>query len=119
MLKKAWHDLFSVGTSADFEAKLHTCDDKEFHQLHELIMKKSSTKYSPLSSDDSQAEINVSLKFMVGEATQLRREQSAFKNVIEVRRLGFPNVIMPGDVRCVCVSNPNTIVYLSMVSPMF
>ena len=39
-----------VGSSADFDLKLHVCDDKDFHQLHELIMKKSnsSAKYNPL-----------------------------------------------------------------------
>ena len=46
-------------------------------------------------------DVSVSLKFMVGEAQSLRRENSSLKNLIEVRRLGFPNVIMPGDVRCV------------------
>ena len=120
-----------VGTSADFEAKLNVCDDKDFHQLHELIMKKATAKYSPLSSsfgshgDDSQGEVSVSLKFMVGEAAQLRRDQSVFKNVIEVRRLGFPNVIMPGDVRYVSsnsikptlrfLDGPKTLVFPGMI----
>ena len=101
---------WSVGTNQEFEARFHTCDDKEFHQLHESIIRKGSDQKvttgslhnSSVTSSGSSAtgKISVILKFLVGEAGQLRKDQSLlFKNLIEVRRLGFPNVIMPGDVR--------------------
>ena len=106
--------LFSAGTSQEFDARFHTCDDKEFYQLHETIIKKSGDqKISPGSLHNSSSvggsgssatgKICVVLKFLIGEAGQLRKDQNLlFKNLIEVRRLGFPNVIMPGDVRYVC-----------------
>ena len=103
---------FSVGTNQEFEARFHTCDDKEFYQLHESIIRKagdqkisvSSLHNSTIGGSGSSAtgKFTVMLKFLLGEAGQLRKDQSMlFKNVIEVRRLGFPNVIMPGDVRLV------------------
>merc|ERR1712113_1119362 len=30
----------SAGTTQEFEARFHTCDEKEFYQLHETIIKK-------------------------------------------------------------------------------
>jgi hypothetical protein len=100
----------SVGTNQEFEARFHTCDDKEFYQLHESIIRKSSDQKistgslhnSSVGGSGSSAtgKLCVVLKFLIGEAGQLRKDQNMlFKNVIEVRRLGFPNVIMPGDVR--------------------
>ena len=52
------------------------------------------------SGSSATGKLCAVLKFLIGEAGQLRKDQNMlFKNVIEVRRLGFPNVIMPGDVR--------------------
>ena len=86
------------------------CDDKDFHQLHETIIRRGADQKN-LSLHNSSAggsgsscpgRICVTLKFLVGESGQLRKDQSTLlKNVIEVRRVGFPNVIMPGDVRLV------------------
>ena len=96
-------------------------DDKDFHQLHETIIRKGTDQKNLSlhnsttggSGSSSPGRICVTLKFLVGEAGQLREDQSAlFKNVIEVRRLGFPNVIMPGDVRLVITSMVQPFVFL-------
>ena len=96
-------------------------DDKDFHQLHETIIRKATDQKNMSlhnstvggSGSSSPGRICVTLKFLIGEAGQLRVDQSAlFKNVIEVRRLGFPNVIMPGDVRLVKTSMAQPLVFL-------
>ena len=96
-------------------------DDKDFHQLHETIIRKAADQKNLSlhnstvggSGLSSPGRICVTLKFLVGEGGQLRIDQSAlFKNAIEVRRLGFPNVIMPGDVRLVITSMVQPFVFL-------
>ena len=79
--------------------------------LHEIIIKKAgdqklsvgsmtNTSSGGGSGSSTTGKLCVILKFLLGEAGQLRKDQNnIFKNLIEVRRLGFPNVIMPGDVR--------------------
>lgn len=95
----------SAGTFLELEAKLQTFDDKDFHQAHELVIRKTSAAANVGAAGIAAAisgvgGIKVGVKFLVGETGQLRKEHSLlFKNVSEVRKLGFPNVIMPGDVR--------------------
>ena len=106
--------ILRVGTSMEFDARFHVGDDKDFHQSHETIIKKGGDQkisssgvslhgpsmVSGGSGSGSPGKICVALKFLVGEAGQVRKDQSnLFKHIVEVRRLGFPNVIMPGDVR--------------------
>ena len=103
--------IYSAGTTQEFEARFHTCDEKEFYQLHETIIKKAGDQKLSVGSmtnnsggggsgSSTTGKLCVILKFLLGEAGQLRKDQNnIFKNLIEVRRLGFPNVIMPGDVR--------------------
>ena len=113
--------LGRVGETVQFETKLFTCDDKDFHQLHDWIVRKVSNKYNPIgiitnaavASADKSGAVNLNgaglnrgcfsvvLKLFAGEAHHFRKEnQFLFKTFPEVRKIGFPNVIMPGDVRC-------------------
>jgi hypothetical protein len=78
------------------------CDDKDFHHLHENIIKKASAKFSQVQGNQSGGGscVGVSIRLLSGETSQLRRDHHLlFKTTPEVRKLGFPNVIMPGDVR--------------------
>lgn len=48
----------------------------------------------------SAAGIVVSLKMLHGELSQVREEQPIlFKNISLTKKLGFPDIILPGDVR--------------------
>ncbi|XP_033610429.1 dedicator of cytokinesis protein 3 isoform X2 [Cryptotermes secundus] len=83
----------------EFTFKVYQGEEKDFHQLHELIIKKQSNKYNPLSGQPNYG-IGISLKMLHGELPQVREENPLlFKNISLTKKLGFSDVIMPGDVR--------------------
>ncbi|CAB4067450.1 DOCK3 [Lepeophtheirus salmonis] len=87
------------GNVIEFETRLQACEDKDFHHLHELILKKSGTRYNAVSSGQN-SRVVVDVRLMAGELDQLRRDhQLLFHTTPISRKLGFPNTIMPGDVR--------------------
>lgn len=82
--------------------QLFQCEEKEFHQLHEMIIKKTSGKYSLINVNgpNSTYGIVVSVKLLHGGLLQARQEQPMlFQGSTITRKIGFPDVIMPGDVR--------------------
>ncbi|XP_076266616.1 dedicator of cytokinesis spg isoform X4 [Rhynchophorus ferrugineus] len=82
----------------EISMKVYQVEDKDFHQLHEFIIKQSG-KYSALSGPINYG-IMISLKMLHGELRMIRDESPLlFKNVSLTSKLGFPDVIMPGDVR--------------------
>ncbi|CAD7092210.1 unnamed protein product [Hermetia illucens] len=85
----------------EFTFKIFQCEEKDFHQLHELIIKKASGKFSPLNTGgQSNYGIVVSMKLLHGGLLQARQEQpTLFQGASITRKMGFPDVIMPGDVR--------------------
>ncbi|XP_040214665.1 dedicator of cytokinesis protein 3 isoform X1 [Rana temporaria] len=83
----------------DFVLKVYTCNNEnEWYQVHENIIRKSSTKYSTPSSNYG---LIVSLQLLRGDMEQIRRENQVLFNrgAAVTRKLGFPDVIMPGDIR--------------------
>ncbi|KDR16623.1 Dedicator of cytokinesis protein 3, partial [Zootermopsis nevadensis] len=94
-------DLLPGGSNdeREFTFKVYQGEEKDFHQLHELIIKKQSNKYNPLSGQPNYG-IVISLKVLHGELLQVREENPLiFKNISLTKKLGFSDVIMPGDVR--------------------
>lgn len=85
----------------EFSFKLFQCDEKDYYQLHELIIKKASGKFSPITTgSQGQYGLVVSLKLIHGALNQARVEQPLlFQGTTITRKIGFPDVIMPGDVR--------------------
>ncbi|XP_066246456.1 dedicator of cytokinesis protein 3 isoform X2 [Euwallacea similis] len=82
----------------EFSMKVFQGEDKDFHQLHEFIIRQSG-KYSALSGPINYG-IMISLKMLHGELRTIREDSPMlFKNVSLTNKLGFPDVIMPGDVR--------------------
>ncbi|KAL1512882.1 hypothetical protein ABEB36_002392 [Hypothenemus hampei] len=82
----------------EFSMKVYQGEDKDFHQLHEFIIRQSG-KYSALSGPINYG-IMISLKMLHGELRTIREDNPIlFKNVSLTSKLGFPDVIMPGDVR--------------------
>lgn len=72
-------------------------EEKEFHQLHEQIIR--NNKCTPLPGQPNYGII-VSLRVLHGELSQVREENPLlFKNISLTKKLGFSDVIMPGDVR--------------------
>ncbi|XP_012533282.2 dedicator of cytokinesis protein 3 isoform X1 [Monomorium pharaonis] len=77
--------------------KVYQGEEKEFHQLHEQIIR--NNKCSPLPGQPNYG-IVVSLRMLHGELSQVREENPLlFKNICLTKKLGFSDVIMPGDVR--------------------
>uniref|UniRef100_A0A3Q3LP42 Dedicator of cytokinesis protein 3-like n=1 Tax=Mastacembelus armatus TaxID=205130 RepID=A0A3Q3LP42_9TELE len=83
----------------DFVLKVYTCNNEnEWYQIHENIIRKSSTKYTAPSTNYG---LIISLQLLRGDMEQVRRENPLIfsKGVAITRKLGFPDVIMPGDIR--------------------
>ncbi|KAJ8264806.1 hypothetical protein COCON_G00139050 [Conger conger] len=95
-LSDALQSLSELKEEKDFVLKVYSCNNEnEWHQIHENIIRKSSTKYTTPSSSYG---LIVSLQLLRGEMDQVRREIPAIFNrgVAIARKLGFPDVIMPG-----------------------
>ncbi|KAL6049018.1 hypothetical protein STEG23_030657, partial [Scotinomys teguina] len=73
-------------------------NESEWTQIHENIIRKSSTKYSAPSASHG---LIISLQLFRGDMEQIRRENPMIFNrgLAITRKLGFPDVIMPGDIR--------------------
>lgn len=89
----------TLGEEREFTIKVYTGDEKDFYQLPELIIKKQSNKYNLLSGQPNYG-IGISLKLLHGELAQVQEENPLlFKNISLTKKLGFSDVIMPGDIR--------------------
>ena len=87
---------WSPDCEREFLLKLYQSEEKDFGLWHEIVAKKSS-KFSPLSG---QASVVVCLQWLHGQLSALRHEFiHILKNAPLIKKLGFPDVIMPGDVR--------------------
>ncbi|XP_074493212.1 dedicator of cytokinesis protein 3-like isoform X13 [Sebastes fasciatus] len=83
----------------DFVLKVYTCNNEnEWYQIHENIIRKSSTKYTAPSTNYG---LIISLQLLRGDMEQVRRDNPLIfsRGVAMTRKLGFPDVIMPGDIR--------------------
>ncbi|XP_029991161.1 dedicator of cytokinesis protein 3 isoform X9 [Sphaeramia orbicularis] len=83
----------------DFVLKVYMCNNEnEWYQIHENIIRKSSTKYTTPSTNYG---LIISLQLLRGDMEQVRRENPLIfsRGVAITRKLGFPDVIMPGDIR--------------------
>ncbi|XP_057343045.1 dedicator of cytokinesis protein 3 isoform X3 [Manis pentadactyla] len=91
--------LTELKEEKDFVLKVYTCNsESEWAQIHENIIRKSSAKYSAPSASHG---LIISLQLLRGDMEQIRRENPMIFNrgLAITRKLGFPDVIMPGDIR--------------------
>ena len=85
------------GQRQNVEVKLHSCDEKDFHQLHELILRNSGKSSLAIMGP---CNIRFQLSVFSGLIKDIREQNPLiFKELSETRRLGFPPVVMPGDLR--------------------
>eukprot|EP00095_Tigriopus_kingsejongensis_P008592 maker-scaffold1083_size63694-snap-gene-0.15 protein:Tk08592 transcript:maker-scaffold1083_size63694-snap-gene-0.15-mRNA-1 annotation:"dedicator of cytokinesis protein 3 isoform x2" len=85
----------SPGSSPEFDAKLFLCEDKDFNHMHEMVLKSSAMKYLCQGS-----KVGISVQLLRGDSNQLKKEHKLLlRSSIEANKIGFPNVIFPGDVR--------------------
>uniref|UniRef100_A0A452V9A9 Dedicator of cytokinesis 3 n=1 Tax=Ursus maritimus TaxID=29073 RepID=A0A452V9A9_URSMA len=88
--------LTELKEEKDFVLKVYTCNNEsEWSQIHENIIRKSSAKYSAPSASHG---LIISLQLLRGDMEQIRRENPMIFNrgLAITRKLGFPDVIMPG-----------------------
>lgn len=79
--------------------KLSTCNENDFHQLHDYVVKKMNHKFSLLTGQDRTGVV-LTLRALHGSLSVLQQENPIlFKNITITRKRGFSDVIMPGDVR--------------------
>ncbi|KAM6126402.1 dedicator of cytokinesis protein 3 [Phoenicopterus ruber ruber] len=87
--------ISEIKEEKDFVLKVYTCNNEnEWCQIHENIIRKSSTKYTAPSSNYG---LIISLQLLRGDMEQIRRENPMIFNrgLSVTRKLGFPDVIMP------------------------
>ncbi|GCC26615.1 hypothetical protein chiPu_0005033 [Chiloscyllium punctatum] len=65
--------------------------------LHSLVNRVISTK----TGDEKGQGLWVTMKMLVGDVSQIRKDYPHLvdRNTVVARKLGFPEIIMPGDVR--------------------
>ncbi|GCB68603.1 hypothetical protein scyTo_0015235, partial [Scyliorhinus torazame] len=71
-------------------------NENEWYQIHENIIRKSSNKYTAASTNYGMI---ISVQLLRGDMDHIRRENPMIFNrgVAITRKLGFPDVIMPGN----------------------
>ncbi|XP_071804886.1 dedicator of cytokinesis protein 3-like isoform X1 [Asterias amurensis] len=87
-------------TAKEFVMKIvQGSSEAEFSQLHDNIIRKHMNKLG--ASSTTNIGISLSLRMLHGHFDQLKREMPLLfsKGVTITRKLGFSDVIMPGDVR--------------------
>lgn len=83
----------------EFTFRVFQTDEKDFYQLHDTLIRKQNSKYSPLSSHPNYG-IVISIRVLDGDLQKIREDNPlSFKNVTTTKKMGFPDVIMPGHVR--------------------
>ncbi|XP_065059429.1 dedicator of cytokinesis protein 3-like isoform X2 [Rhopilema esculentum] len=83
----------------EFLMPVYSCSESEFQYLEEYIIKKQTAKFS--NSGSNQNEICIGLKLLQGDLDKIIDENPFLKKskVAVTRRLGFPDIVMPGDIR--------------------
>ncbi|XP_061920452.1 dedicator of cytokinesis protein 4b isoform X4 [Entelurus aequoreus] len=92
-------DLLTADSKDDHLLKVYACNtESEWHQIHENIIKKANSRYNLSGSNTGLA---VALQLLHGDIDQLRREYMLLftRGVSITRKLGFSDVIMPGEMR--------------------
>uniref|UniRef100_A0A671Y8T4 Dedicator of cytokinesis 4b n=1 Tax=Sparus aurata TaxID=8175 RepID=A0A671Y8T4_SPAAU len=88
-------DLLTADSKDDHLLKVYACNtESEWYQIHENLIKKANSRYN-LSG------LAVALQLLHGDIEQLRREYMVLftRGVSITRKLGFSDVIMPGEMR--------------------
>uniref|UniRef100_A0A803XT25 Dedicator of cytokinesis protein 4 n=1 Tax=Meleagris gallopavo TaxID=9103 RepID=A0A803XT25_MELGA len=92
-------DLLAGDSKDDLILKVYMCNtESDWYQIHENIIKKLNARYNLTGSN---AGLAVSLQLLHGDIEQIRREYtSMFTHGVSItRKLGFSNIIMPGEMR--------------------
>ncbi|XP_035257255.1 dedicator of cytokinesis protein 4-like isoform X1 [Anguilla anguilla] len=92
-------DLLTADSKDDHLLKVYSCNtESEWYQVHENIIRKINSRYNLSGSNTGLA---VSLQLLHADIDQIRREYMVLftRGVSITRKLGFSDVIMPGEMR--------------------
>ncbi|XP_053720142.1 dedicator of cytokinesis protein 4b isoform X2 [Synchiropus splendidus] len=92
-------DLLTADSKDDHVLKVYACNtESDWNQIHENIIKKANSRYNLSGSNTGLA---VAMQLLHGDIEQLRREYMVLftRGVSITRKLGFSDVIMPGEMR--------------------
>uniref|UniRef100_A0A3Q3VVY0 Uncharacterized protein n=1 Tax=Mola mola TaxID=94237 RepID=A0A3Q3VVY0_MOLML len=92
-------DLLTADSKDDHLLKVYACNtESDWFQIHENIIKKANSRYNLSGSNTGLA---VALQLLHGDIDQLRREYMVLftRGVSITRKLGFSDIIMPGEMR--------------------
>ncbi|XP_064633276.1 dedicator of cytokinesis protein 3-like isoform X3 [Lineus longissimus] len=83
----------------EFHMKVYCCSEENFSSLHENIIRKKGN-YN-LASGQTNYGMVVAMRMLHGDLDTVKRENPLLftKNIAVCRRMGFSDVIRPGDVR--------------------
>jgi len=91
-------EIYSDDDEKEFTFKLYSGDEKDFSQLHDLLIRKQG-KVSVVSGA-GQYGLIVGLKMLTGNLTSIKQDHPILlKTAVNTKKLGFPDIIYPGDVR--------------------
>ncbi|XP_026740010.1 dedicator of cytokinesis protein 3 isoform X2 [Trichoplusia ni] len=79
----------------EYTFKVYQCEEKDFHQLHDMLIRKQTNKCNILPGQPNYG-IVVALR-LLSNAGSITEAVSSGATITAKR--GFPDVIMPGDVR--------------------
>ncbi|KAG1701194.1 Dedicator of cytokinesis protein 3 [Nymphon striatum] len=83
----------------EFNLKAFQCNENDFYQLHDFLIKKQSNKYNLLSGQTNYGFM-ISLKIIHGTLDEVKKNYPTLvKSATLTRKRWFSDVIMPGDVR--------------------
>ena len=89
----------STDAEREISLKLYQSEEKDFGLWQEIVSKKATGKFSLLSGQPNSCVV-ISLRLLHGQLSALRHEfVHLLKNVPLTKKLGFPDVIFPGDLR--------------------
>uniref|UniRef100_A0AAY4E1Y9 Dedicator of cytokinesis 4b n=1 Tax=Denticeps clupeoides TaxID=299321 RepID=A0AAY4E1Y9_9TELE len=92
-------DLLTAESKDDHLLKVYSCNaESEWCQIHDNIIRKISSRYSPVGSNTGLA---VTLQLLHGDLEQIHKDcMHLFTHSISItKRLGFSEIIMPGETR--------------------
>ena len=75
--------------------QLYTCDEKDFSQLHEMIFRRT------VKSSERNSSITLAMRMFHGDLASVQTQHVNYlgKNTPLVRKVGFSEVMLPGEMR--------------------
>ncbi|XP_045534421.1 dedicator of cytokinesis protein 3 [Papilio machaon] len=79
----------------EYTFKVYQCEEKDFHQLHDMLIRKQTNKCNILPGQPNYG-IVVALRLLTNSASIT---EAVGSGATVTPKRGFPDIIMPGDVR--------------------